>query len=81
MQMDDSTTSADSAMIDSQMRKQLPAWLREGLEKMEREKVKQQQTEQEDLDGSSTGTSEKGRIPKWRLEETEGVIILIKACN
>lgn len=71
---DNNSSSPDSSMIDIQMRKQLPAWIREGLEKMEREKLKQQQAEKEEQERmSGSGASGGNRIPKWRLEETVGV--------
>lgn len=35
----------DSSLLDATKRKQLPAWIREGLEKMEREKSKQMEKE------------------------------------
>jgi hypothetical protein len=71
------TANTDSATIDLQMRKHLPAWIREGLEKMEREKQKMQELEQENAkekDSSSNAGAGGGvKIPKWRLEDTEGV--------
>ncbi|XP_055852319.1 arginine/serine-rich protein PNISR [Episyrphus balteatus] len=43
--------------MDAAKRKILPAWIREGLEKMEREKLKQLERGTKDKDPSSAGTS------------------------
>ncbi|XP_074603705.1 uncharacterized protein LOC141857156 [Brevipalpus obovatus] len=42
------TSTAGSVDVDVNKRKQLPAWIREGLERMEREKTKKMEKEQED---------------------------------
>ncbi|KAF5303504.1 hypothetical protein FQR65_LT08203 [Abscondita terminalis] len=41
------TPALDQVMLDATKRKQLPAWIREGLEKMERDKQKQMERERE----------------------------------
>lgn len=47
-QPDLNTSTTGSADVDVNKRKQLPAWIREGLERMEREKTKKMEKEQED---------------------------------
>ncbi|KAL3279106.1 hypothetical protein HHI36_016620 [Cryptolaemus montrouzieri] len=42
-----STSDVETCNLDASKRKQLPAWIREGLEKMERDKLKQMEKEKE----------------------------------
>lgn len=44
------SSTSESSGIDSNKQRQLPAWIREGLEKMEREKSKKLEKEKEDRD-------------------------------
>lgn len=44
---DEEEENGDSQTIDAAKRKTLPVWIREGLEKMEREKLKEEQREKE----------------------------------
>ncbi|XP_066138788.1 arginine/serine-rich protein PNISR-like isoform X1 [Euwallacea fornicatus] len=56
-------------LLDTNRRKQLPAWIREGLEKMERDKVKQLEKEKEKLVNDEIAE-------KWKQEEKEKMEIL-----
>lgn len=44
----DSFNNEPESEFDSQQRKNLPAWIREGLEKVERERMKQKEKEDRD---------------------------------
>ncbi|GBP20966.1 hypothetical protein EVAR_9537_1 [Eumeta japonica] len=57
--------SMSTSTIDAAKRRQLPAWIREGLEKMEREKLKALEREQEKI------AREEAEKEKKRLEEEE----------
>ncbi|XP_019754093.1 arginine/serine-rich protein PNISR isoform X2 [Dendroctonus ponderosae] len=56
-------------VLDANRRKQLPAWIREGLEKMERDKLKQMEKEKEKL-------ARDDYTEKVKLEEKEAMEIL-----
>lgn len=56
-------------VLDTNKRKQLPAWIREGLEKMERDKLKQLEREKEKLANDEIAE-------KLKLEEKEKMEIL-----
>lgn len=58
-------TPPATSTIDAAKRRQLPAWIREGLEKMEREKQKAIEREQEKK------AQEEAELEKKRLEEEE----------
>lgn len=60
-------TSMSSSTIDAAKRRQLPAWIREGLEKMEREKQKAIEREQE-LKAREEVEKEKKRLEEEELE-------------
>ncbi|CAB3254565.1 unnamed protein product [Arctia plantaginis] len=60
-------TAIPSATIDAAKRRQLPAWIREGLEKMEREKQKAIEREQEKR-AREVAEKEKKRLEEEELE-------------
>lgn len=62
-------SEAAPPVLDTNKRKQLPAWIREGLEKMERDKLKQLEREKEKLANDEIAE-------KLKLEEKEKMEIL-----
>lgn len=62
-------TTPDPVMLDATKRKQLPAWIREGLEKMERDKQKQLEKEREKLE-------KEDQVEKSKLNEKEALEII-----
>ncbi|XP_065565285.1 arginine/serine-rich protein PNISR-like isoform X2 [Artemia franciscana] len=61
----------DIPMIDAVKRKQLPAWLREGLEKMEQEKIKKEQIKLQKLQQLENLRKQKEKEEDTRKKEAE----------
>ncbi|EDW83739.2 uncharacterized protein Dwil_GK13768 [Drosophila willistoni] len=80
-QLEVSNMGGSASEIDTNKRKMLPAWIREGLEKMEREKQRQMEREQPitttnldlDLLGSSTDTENHHHNHKQQQQQGQNV--------